>query len=796
MKTQLLTAAFAVLVFTPVSSADGGKPATVPFPAQATSGSKPVAFTSNNIVLLGWLPLSSLDAGASAGSNCWGYTAPSGREYAIIGVSNGTAFVEITDPGKPDLVYFHPGLSSSWRELKAIAAGYAYVVSEAGDGIQVFDLTQIDNGVVTWVRNVTTGACTTSTHTISVNEQTGFLYRNGGSCGPCSGGAEQGLVIYNIANPSNPSFVAHWNTKYVHDSQIVVWNRAGAYLGKELAFCSTNDSCGGGTESITILDVTNKSSITTVKTLTYANSGFSHQTWLSADQRYLYHDDEGDDSFSPSLTRIFDVSNPASAVFVGSFTSGAASIDHNLYVKGNRIYEANYRSGLRVFDNTNPTAPVQIAWFDTYPDDDEPEFNSLWGNYPFYSSGTVIGSDIEKGLFVWRGGTPKLTFAFPNGTPDFIAPAGGKVFFEVHEETPGNLQGGSVMFHFSTGGNFTAVAAALEGPDLYSAVIPSVPCGTEISYYVSARSTGGTGVTWTDPPAGPTQFYSAVAAFAQRTTLSYDMETTAGWSVGTSTATTGIWTRVNPIGTAAQPEDDHTPEPGVFCWVTGQGPVGGSVGDNDVDNGQTTLLSPVFSASGLTDPYVSYWRWYSNNQGTPDDPFLIDISNNGGSTWTSLEVIGPTGPDAVGGWILHRARIASKVTPTANMRLRFIAQDIGSGSIVEAAIDDMQVYELICNLAINTVTPNQGPFHGGNTVTIVGQGFVQGLTSVSFEGRPSPSVTVISKTQLQAVVPPAPRSRGGKTGQITLEADVTVTTGVGSTTMANGYTYELPVVQH
>ena len=91
-------------------------------------------------------------------------------------------------------------------------------------------------------------------------------------------------------------------------------------------------------------------------------------------------------------------------------------------------------------------------------------------------------------------------------------------------------------------------------------------------------------------------------------------ETIWRWSSGASgdTATTGIWTRVDPVGTAAQPEDDHTPA-GLKCWVTGQGSAGGGLGDNDVDNGKTTLLTPILDLTSYPDPHISYWRWYSND---------------------------------------------------------------------------------------------------------------------------------------------------------------------------------------
>ncbi|UCF66121.1 MAG: exo-alpha-sialidase [Acidobacteriota bacterium] len=177
--------------------------------------------------------------------------------------------------------------------------------------------------------------------------------------------------------------------------------------------------------------------------------------------------------------------------------------------------------------------------------------------------------------------------------------------------------------------------------------------------------------------------------------VSDDLETDQGWTVGApdDTATTGVWERVDPVGTSAQPEDDHTPAPGVFCFVTGQGVPGGSAGDNDIDGGKTTLFSPVLDVSGLLDPHIGYWRWYSNDTGASpnEDVFMIDISDDGGETWTNVETVGPTGSEASGGWFFHLFRVEDLVTPTANVVLRFVAADEGSGSLVEAAIDDLVI---------------------------------------------------------------------------------------------------------
>ena len=183
-----------------------------------------------------------------------------------------------------------------------------------------------------------------------------------------------------------------------------------------------------------------------------------------------------------------------------------------------------------------------------------------------------------------------------------------------------------------------------------------------------------------------------------------DMEAETGWVVGApgDDATTGIWTRVDPNGTPAQPEDDHTPDPGTMCFVTGQGKPGGGIGENDVDDGHTTLTSPVLDLVGKGGAIISYWRWYSNDQGnSPNaDIFVIDISNDNGSTWTNVETIGPAGPETAGGWFQHSFRVSDFVEPTSEVRLRFIAADEGDGSIVEAAVDDFAVSTVVCDMPV------------------------------------------------------------------------------------------------
>jgi choice-of-anchor B domain-containing protein len=363
-----------------------------------------LGFDSKNVRLRAWLSLPDFGSFSSA-NDCWGYTSVSGREYAIIGLSSATAFVEITNPDDPQIVAVRQGPTSTWRDIK-VYRHYAYAVSEGGQGIQVFDMSMIDQGAVTLVNTITSGG-TAATHNVAINVASGYLYRCGGS--------NNGLRIYRLTNfpegGSNPSYVTSWSTRYVHDAHIVTYSD-GPYAGREIAFCCAGYNGGFVETGLTILDVTNKNNIQELAHLVYPQGVYSHQGWLTEDRRYFLLDDELDGSTngSPSRTHVIDVQDLSNPTYQGYFTNGNTAATHNVYVVGNRMYAANYRSGLRVFDISDPLNGQEIAYFDTFPGSDSANFNGLWSNYPFFPSGTVIGSDMERGLFIW-------TIDDPYGTP-------------------------------------------------------------------------------------------------------------------------------------------------------------------------------------------------------------------------------------------------------------------------------------------------------------------------------------------------------------------------------------------
>ncbi|MFQ5654594.1 MAG: hypothetical protein ACE5GW_07675, partial [Planctomycetota bacterium] len=292
-----------------------------------------------------------------------------------------------------------------------------------------------------------------------------------------------------------------------------------------------------------------------------------------------------------------------------------------------------------------------------------------------------------------------IALSLPGGAPDLLEPGVGTILPVRIEEIAGSYQPGSGVLHFSVdGGPFEQVSLIPAGADLHEAVLPAQACGSVISFYVSAADTDGIPVGL--PEGAPAELHAAGVGEQIQGIAAHGFEADDGWSAGVpgDNATAGLWERGDPIGTAAQPENDHTPGPGVSCWFSGQGIPGGPVGAHDIDGGRTTLLSPLFDLSSGSGWRVSYWRWYSNDLSAlpADDELAVDISNDGGATWTRVETIGPGHPDASGGWRYHELWVGAFVAPTSQVRIRFVAADEGLGNRVEAAVDDLAIDRLGC----------------------------------------------------------------------------------------------------
>lgn len=326
-------------------------------------------------------------------------------------------------------------------------------------------------------------------------------------------------------------------------------------------------------------------------------------------------------------------------------------------------------------------------------------------------------------LHLSRWASCGLVMDLPGGIPAVIAagqPTAVNVRITPAQEVyaPGS---GRCHYRFSSSGPFDDVPLTPLGGDLYAATIPEAPCGVPVEFYFTAEGDGG--YTAGSPCGAPVNVHSSFSLEADDFYTNEFEGSLLGWTVGDvgDNATLGIWGAMDPEGTAAQPEDDHTPHPGVICFVT-DGRAGSGIGSYDVDNGKTTLKSPVFDLTTMDDPIVSYWRWYSNDQGAAPnaDVFVVDISPNAGGTWVNVETIGPAGPQTSGGWFYYEFRVADVVPLTSQIQLRFVASDFGSGSIVEAALDDFAIRDLGCTCPIPGDINGDGNVDGLDIAEFIG----------------------------------------------------------------------------
>ncbi len=333
-------------------------------------------------------------------NDIWGWTDPlDGKEYALLGKTSGTAFIDISDPVNPVYLGVLPThtVNSSWRDIK-VYANHAFIVSEAsGHGMQVFDLTRL--------RNVANPPATFDSdahyggfgncHNIAINEASGRAYPIGAST--FSGG----LNIIDISNPLSPTLIGSFaEDGYSHDAQIVNYNGPDAqYAGSEIAFCFNENT-------VTIVDVTDATDPVLVSATGYSTSGYTHQGWLTEDHKYLLVNDELDEQQSgqPTRTYIFDVQDLNNVSLIGTHLGSTNAIDHNLYTHEGLVYQSNYRAGLRILDLANVAQGQleEVAFFDVYPASNSAQFNGTWSNYPYFGSGNVIVSHIEEGLYIVR----------------------------------------------------------------------------------------------------------------------------------------------------------------------------------------------------------------------------------------------------------------------------------------------------------------------------------------------------------------------------------------------------------
>ena len=657
--------------------------------------------------------------GNSQYSNCWGYTTPGGREYAIVGTGLGTQIVDITTDTLKE-VLFVDGPPSSWREMK-VYQQYAYVVTEGnGAGLQIIDLDSLK-----LVNTITTTAVP-SGHTVSIEGK--YLYINGSRYG------NGGIVILDLTDPVHPAVVGQYQAHYVHD----------CIVRNDTIYAAAIYGVG-----LDIVDVTDKANPKRVNLVKYPYAG-THNADVTADGRYVLTTDEinSDPSQNGNVVRVWDRSDVNDVRLAGSYVAKPYTIAHNIHIKGAFGYVAHYTEGVRVIDLKDPEIPVEVAYYDTYPGSANNTIGN-WGVFPYYASDKVIATDMQGGLYVLKfpgqnggltagravvtvtdsatglpvegvlavvngagqsyttdaagkfkfgapadsvtvtfskqaydGGYHERTVTVPldqNGTGTvtvkLVKKAVGGITVTVKEQGSSSLlQGARVIVKGTPENGFTdqngtfTVPALVTGPS-YRIVVSkfgftvdsadvAVTPGGNVSLSVSLKKSG-------------------------RDDFRFDM----GWTVGSplDSGVNGRWARTVPkpvilIGDTLQPPFGRSGA-GDACFVTG-----GTNSLSDNIDGRSTLTSPVFSAADMAKPAVTYWL-FTNTRSVPvDDTLFVQVSSDGGSTWTTAQVI--TGKQ--GRWKQHHIALADIVTPSATMALRFTARDGGFVTVFDAAVDDVE----------------------------------------------------------------------------------------------------------
>ena len=275
-----------------------------------------------------------------------------------------------------------------------------------------------------------------------------------------------------------------------------------------------------------------------------------------------------------------------------------------------------------------------------------------------------------------------LEFNFPDGQPDFVEATGGDLINVEIDGQDFDLAPSTATFHFDSGSGFQQSSMEFLGGSTYRAEVPAAACGTIVSYFFSIETTDGE--TFTNPNNAPTGSYSVISSVGGGLeTFADNFQTDLGWTV-TGNAGDGQWERAVPQGGGDRGDPAADADGSGVCFVTDN-----EDDNSDVDDGTTQLLSPIFDATADEASSISYSRWFDN--GGEGDLFLIEISNNAGATWTTLEAISTAGVDTSGGWISKDFLVADFVPPTSQMQLRFSVSDTNDPSIVEAGVDAFAV---------------------------------------------------------------------------------------------------------
>ena len=660
-------------------------------------------------------------------NDVWGYVDEMGNEYALVGTSKGTSIVNVTDPTNPVEVFWLPGSTSIWRDPSS-NGDYAYVTTEAEDGLLIIDLSPLPQAT-----NLTTTLYTgpannpwQSAHTCFVDEN-GYAYVFGANRG------NGGVIILDVfTNPMAPIEVGVFDNWYCHD---------GFVRNDTMYLSNIYDGF------FSLVDVSDKANPVLLGTKTTPSS-FTHNSWPSDNGQYVFTTDE----ISGAFIAAYDISDPTNIVEVDRIQNspGSGIIPHNTHVMGDYLITSYYSDGVVIHDITYPYNMIKVAEYDTY-EGQTISYDGCWGVYPFLPSGTILAADITNGLFILGPTYQQAAYLEGIVTDEQSNLPLNDVLVKIVGDDQSDLTNSSGFYAtgiFSPGiynityekvGYFpkTESVTLIQGQIVIqnTELIPIPPYNLDIKVYelgttipisgaqiklihpllVHEGITNGIGEESLTLYYQDGAFYNIQVGKWGFVTSCFDMQLDSltgsiivylekgyyddfefdfSWAI-IGDATTGIWERGIPNPTNNTMIGTDAPyDCGSIGFVTGNAANLNSDFD-DVDEGYTTLISPQMDLTSLSNPHINFARSFFcyHGPGEVDDTLKVFISN--GSTSVLLDQIGaPQGNEM--SYSFQSIPINGLLTINNTMQISVTISDENPNiNITEAAFDHFWVSNYI-----------------------------------------------------------------------------------------------------
>ncbi len=674
---------------------------------------------SLNLVEVGNLPYT------SELNDIWAYVDAQGNEYALVGAVDGVSIVSLSDPANPVELQFMPGANSTWRDLKTFG-DYAYVSNETADGLRIIDLSTLP-GTVAYKDTIMQGISTI--HNLWISQGVLFML------GPDN--YNGGAAMFDLtANPWVPSFLGAYDARYVHD----LYGRTDTVYAAEI-----------NTGTLTILDISDPANPVQLGSRSYQNS-FTHNVWLNDAGNVCFSTDE----LAEAYIYAWEVSDPTDIKEldrIRSSLSNGDAIPHNTHVLNDFLVTSYYRDGINIVDAARPHNLVEVGYYDTSPALQGDGFNGSWGAYPFLPSGLVLASDIENGLFVLQPNYVRACYLEGNVTDAVTgAPIANAsimingVNLQEFSMTNGDyamglVQSGSYTVTYSRFGYISQTRTVQLDNGLLTlenvALDPliKVSMNIDVSDASSAAPIADAQILFLDPATGElvsdyitdsngratdneifaVTYLAYVARWGYQTietTVTVDVNNPnvsltlepgyyddflvdLNWTL-LGNASSGSWELGEPVGTSAfgqefNPDLDIDTDFGENAYVTGN--AGGNLLDDEVDGGSTVLQSPSMDLSTYKDPILTFQYWLVNlnlSTASAGDDYLRVEFSNGANSVTLFDYADPLNNF----WTASDSFHLKNFLPLTNqMFIRFITQDAGDPTLVEAAIDLFAITE-------------------------------------------------------------------------------------------------------